>query len=72
MEIMNFDHPRWNEFISMLGDEIINTCCDLTWEKPCTKKVLKSIGNIDIKKTFEFLEKNGGHCDCEVMFNVDR
>jgi hypothetical protein len=71
MKIMNFDHPKWNEFISMLGDEIGSIHgCDCTESKPNTKKVLEEIGNIDIEKTFKFLESEGGYCDCEIMLNV--
>lgn len=27
--------------------------------------------DIDITKVLEFLEENGGYCDCEVIFNVE-
>jgi hypothetical protein len=70
METMNFDHPKWSEFISMMGDELTINPCTSTTEKPLAKKVLEEIGNVDIEKTFRFLESQGGYCDCEIMFNV--
>ena len=33
--------------------------------------VLAELGEIDIDGTLEFFRKHGGHCDCEILFNVD-
>lgn len=35
-----------------------------------TKKFLRDRG-VEIEKVIEFLEKNGGFCDCEVILNVE-
>ena len=37
-----------------------------------TKKILKKyFKDIDAKKFIEFCKKNGGYCDCEILFNVE-
>lgn len=35
-----------------------------------TKKILKSLSNIDVKGTIKYLKDHGGFCDCEVLMNV--
>ena len=35
-----------------------------------TTKILRSLPNIDVEGTLEFLEEHGGFCDCEVLMNV--
>ena len=35
-----------------------------------TTKVLRSLPNIDVEGTLEFLKEQGGFCDCEVLMNV--
>lgn len=69
---MNYDHPKWDEFISLLGSSISEIWCNSEINKPVTKSVLKRFEDIDIAKTFKFLESIGGYCDCEVIFNVVR
>jgi hypothetical protein len=27
--------------------------------------------SIDVEKTIEFFHEHGGHCDCEILLNVD-
>ena len=48
---------------------MLNKCTSNT-DKPIAMKILKEWGDIDIKKSIEFLEKWGGFCDCEIMMNV--
>ncbi len=67
---MNFDHPKWKEFISELGDETLLNGCSSEKDKSNTRKVLERIGDIDIEKTIEFLESEDGSCDCGIMYNV--
>jgi len=84
MEIMTPDHPRWNEFTARLqGPEGCNfhekepgNPESMTWRckgeenKPFARAILKSMGGIDIKASLKFFEENGGHCDCEILFNL--
>ena len=80
-EIMDRSHPRWEEFLQRLEgpegcdfreDELGN----VTWRcvggnnKDFAIKILKDMGGIDIEKSLAFFDDNGGHCDCEILFNV--
>jgi hypothetical protein len=43
---------------------------------PCTHTHKETIEfllakNLPVKPTVEWLQRNGGYCDCEVIFNVD-
>lgn len=68
MEIMNFNHPKWDNFIIALSYAIEE--CDHSHSY--TKRTLRYFGQIDIEKSIEFLKSKGGYCDCEVMFNVEQ
>jgi hypothetical protein len=35
-----------------------------------TETILKTIFDINVEKTIEIFEENGGYCDCEVMKNI--
>jgi Protein of unknown function (DUF2695) len=32
---------------------------------------MRDMGGIDIAASLEFFMANGGHCDCEILLNVD-
>ncbi len=37
-----------------------------------TKKILKAhFKKVNVNKFIEFCKKNGGYCDCEILFNVE-
>jgi len=76
-------HPRWEEFLERLeGPEGChfrkNESGEATWkcdrsrEKPLARKILEDMGEIDIASSMKYFEDNGGHCDCEIIFNVSR
>ena len=82
-QTMNHDHPRWLEFLERLeGPE----GCDFqgedekstTWkckggnDKSKATHILTEMGEINIEASLAFFQENGGHCDCEIIFNVDR
>jgi len=83
-EIMNHEHPRWKEFVErLMGSEGCNfqekepgNPNSITWKckggnnKDLAIKILTDMGNIDIEKSLTFFHRNGGHCDCEILFNV--
>lgn len=79
---MTPEHPQWLEFVERLeGPE----GCDFqehpekgfTWkckggyDKSFARAILETIPDIDIEASMEHYNKNGGHCDCEILFNVD-
>jgi hypothetical protein len=86
-DVMTPDHPRWAEFVKRLeGPEGCNFRkiwkwwrrrivfrCDGNQSKPLTRRVLSAMGfdAPSIEASCRYFEANGGHCDCEVCFNVD-
>ena len=81
INIMTPEHELWNEFVERLtGPEGIDLTenkrigtiwlCDNTTDNAV--RILESMPNIDIEKTLLYFEKHGGHCDCEILMNVDK
>ena len=74
-------HLRWEEFERRLegpegcnfrkdeNGEIIWDCDDWTHEKPKTRAILSAMG-MDVEGSLAYFDEEGGHCDCEVLFNV--
>jgi len=82
-EIMNPEHPRWDEFCERLEgpegcdfkkDELgkVSWRCFGRYDKRYAKKIMREMKGIDIAKTVEYFNQLGGHCDCEILFNVNR
>jgi len=81
-EVMTPENPRWSKFIELLeGPEGCNFKKDkkraYTWkckggtDKSYAIAILKEMGNIDIDASVEYFDEHGGHCDCEIVFNVN-
>ena len=80
-EVMTPQHPRWEEFCNRLtGPEGCNfkkgpTPEKTTWNctggesRPCAVKILTAM-RMDVAASLAFFDENGGHCDCEILFNV--
>lgn len=79
--IMSLSHKRWNEFYYRLlgpdgcdfrhnekGIPIWNCANDMSF----TINILKTMPEIDIDKSLEYFEENGGYCDCEILLNIDK
>ena len=71
--ILTNEHPAFWSFCNRLGDVLWpkgqeNPRCDHSLGT--TVETLNTIPGIDIPGTLEWLHSKGGHCDCEVMFNV--
>ena len=79
--IMTPKHPLWQEFFGrMLGPEGCNfrknDAGDTIWD--CgggddlsrSRAILTDMG-LDVEGSLKYLSENGGHCDCEVLFNLD-
>lgn len=74
---MTRDHARWEEFCERLaGPEGCNFSDD-GWlcaggrDKTFATAILESMGGIDVAASLSYFERNGGYCDCEILFNVD-
>lgn len=85
-EIMTPTNERWEEFIERLEgkegcdfkDKIKDKPESITWKcpskknKPLATAILKKMRNINIKKSLKYFDEHGGHCDCEILFNVEK
>ena len=77
MEIMTTKHPRWDEFCNRLeGSEGCNFTeeswtCYGGYDKRFATAILGTMEGVDIEKSLAYFEENGGHCDCEILFNID-
>ena len=81
-EIMMPGNERWYEFFCRLeGPEGCNFHKDendkTVWkcwggnDQRFARAILETMGGIDIDGSLAYFTKNGGHCDCEILFNVD-
>ncbi len=73
-------HWRWNEFVRRLeGPEgcdfrrengrTVWNCTGLV-DRPHSRAVLETMEGIDVEGSLRYFSAHGGHCDCEVVFNV--
>lgn len=78
---MTREHPRWKEFCATLGGpgycdftEDGKWKCDSTTNRQFARKALAGMGfdEAGIEASLAYFETNGGYCDCEILFNVDR
>jgi hypothetical protein len=87
MTTMTPDHPHWKSFIRKLAATADTHGCDGDGTRldPAPGKVgptaevhaharrlLHNIGGVDVASSLAFFKTRGGHCDCEVLMNVDR
>lgn len=79
--VMTPEHPHWQEFAERLeGEEGCNFRKDgdgkITWsckggrDKTFAATILRMMPDIDVDASLAFFEAHGGHCDCEILFNV--
>lgn len=79
--IMTPEHPRWREFLGRLegqegcnfrmeGEEC-NWSCSGQDDRPYSRSLLARMGDFDVEGTLAYFSQHGGHCDCEVVFNVE-
>ena len=79
--LMTPEHPRWEEFCERLsGPE----GCDFQGEGATARwrcwgtyhasaiLILMGLSTDDVAWSLEYFSAHGGHCDCEILFNVDR
>lgn len=80
--VMTPQHPRWKEFYKILeGPECCNFHKDesgkFKWrckgghDQTFAKAILMEMDDIDVEASLAYFRFNGGHCDCEILFNVD-
>jgi hypothetical protein len=77
--LMTPANPRWSEFAERLEyalyiDDEHWRCDgdgDPVFVHRFAKQVMTEMGNIDIEGSLAFFHERGGHCDCEILFNID-
>ena len=83
--VMTPEHPRWKEFCSRLAgpdgcnfrEKVPGDAASATWncrggtDKTFAAKILRDMG-MDVERSLAFFDEHGGHCDCEILFNVER
>lgn len=87
MELMNPKHKDWRKFCKLLEgkdgcdfkDKVKGDPKSVTWkcagghDKSFATAILKKhFPNVDLDRTLKYFDEAGGHCDCEILFNVDR
>jgi len=81
--LMTPEHPGWAQFCDRLGgpegcdfheDEngVPRWRCKGGLDKTFARAILDDLPDIDVEGSLGFFEEHGGHCDCEILFNVDR
>lgn len=79
--VMTPEHPKWKKFYARLSGP---KACDFrdrrdggwSWKckggarRPLARQILKDMG-ADVAASIDFFDQRGGHCDCEIIFNVD-
>ena len=85
-EVLTPEHPHWNAFCNRLeramsvprADDCWRCDGDGSWPDSdptlvhrYAKQVMAEMGGIDADATLEFFKSRGGHCDCEILLNVD-
>jgi hypothetical protein len=82
MKTMTPRHPLWKKFAERLdgpeGCNFKDINGKFTWsckggmDKSKAKAILESMADIDVEKSLAYFDEHGGHCDCEILFNVDK
>lgn len=67
LPVMTRENPSWRVFCELL---YAAGPCDCSNSRPNARAVLNSM-QCDVERSLAYFEENGGHCDCEVLMNVD-
>ena len=67
--IMNNQHPRWTNFLELVNILFEYNDRRCSGDSKFARFVLSKEG-VDIEKSIEYLQDNGGYCDCEILMNV--
>ena len=83
-QIMTPKHPQWTVFVATLegpgycnfheekpGDpKSARWYCGGVNNKDFADSILKKMGGFDVSASLDYFETQGGHCDCEIIFNI--
>jgi hypothetical protein len=74
--IMAPSHRRWDEFVVRLESALTANHegdgwgCDHDLALSALVLAVMRVDDDDVHATLDFFKSQGGHCDCEVMFNI--
>jgi hypothetical protein len=83
MEILTPESPRWNEFVNALTATMTAGLPEGEWHcdgdpgqagdraHRYARQVMQNMPGVDIDGSLAFFCQHGGHCDCEILWNVD-
>lgn len=72
MTIMNNQHPKWDEFMEKLSEQLdASGGCKTNLVSSATVLV-KDYPECSLEYSLKYFVNKGGHCDCEVLMNVYR
>lgn len=79
--LMQPSHKNWRKFCDELegpngcnfkeGANGITFSCNNDGYRPKARAILSRMG-ADVERSLEYFDQNGGYCDCEILFNVDK
>lgn len=80
--VMTPDHRKWAEFYERLSGPKgcnfnVHPTKGLTFkckggeDRSMATKILRDMG-ADVEASLDYFSDNGGFCDCEIIFNVDK
>lgn len=64
-ETLTIESPRWNEFAETLSQTVLADRCHHDHQH--AKRIMTSMGNINIPASIKYFASRGGFCDCEVL-----
>ncbi len=73
MEQMTLNHQKWDEFYNKLSEAVVKNGCTSEPDRQNALNVLREMGFDDqsIEASLEYFTEYSGHCDCEILMNVD-
>lgn len=79
-QVMRPEHAKWHKFLKRLegpeGCNFTETEKGITWrcqggrDKSLATAIMRRFPDVDLERSIDYFEKNGGYCDCEILFNL--
>jgi hypothetical protein len=74
-DVMTPEHPRWGEFCARLDEALQHSpagCngCGHPAGHEGARAILSTMADIAVAASLRYFAEHGGHCDCEVLFNI--
>ena len=79
-KLMTAEHPLWTHFCARLGgpkgvawhvDEGGQHRWKCDGDHAAAFEILNAMAGIDVDRSLEWMSEHDGHCDCEILLNID-